>query len=226
MFGDPTGGPFGSEESSESRANPSIPEAQNILQGLLAELPEEAQVLVDKVNREIARIQEKMDEEITQIREQAEKRTADAESKSEKRRKGILQHTVEQLEPLQKELFRNGELGKALAIFVLIQMLKARALNVLPDPGTLLQFEQIGKSFHFQVAGTTQGPVWGTDTYTSDSHLATAAVHAGALEAGEEGVVRVSVVDMSGIPVRGSMRNGVMTMDWGPYRVGYRLVRI
>jgi hypothetical protein len=64
-----------------------------------------------------------------------------------------------------------------------------------------------------------------TDIYTADSFLATAAVHAGALEAGEEVVVRVSVVNMADVAVKGSFRNGVMTRDWGPYPIGYRVTR-
>lgn len=218
-----SGDPFGSETPREP--NPPIPEANKILQGLLAELPEQAQALADKVDLELARIQEKMDEETGRLRELAEQKVAEAEQKAEQRRKAILQHTLEQLEPLQKDLFRAGELGKALATFVYMQTLKARALNVMPDPGNLLQFQQVGKSFHFHVTGSNQGPVWGTDVYTSDSHLATAAVHAGALEAGEEGVVRVSFVNMAGMAVVGTVRNGVMTMNWGPYQIGYRVGR-
>jgi hypothetical protein len=215
--------PFGSETPRDPNA--AIPEANRILQGLLSELPEEAQTLTDKAERELARIDDKLAEEAAKLREQAEKRVAELEGKAEQRRKAILQHTLEQLEPLQKEMFRAGELGKALATFVMIQTLKARSLNVLPDPGNLLQYHKIGKSFHFQVTGSTQGPVWGSDVYTSDSHLATAAVHAGALDFGEEGVVRVSIVDMSGMQIVGTDRNGVITMNWGPYQVGYRVSR-
>ena len=106
-----------------------------------------------------------------------------------------------------------------------MQTLKARSLNVMPDPGNLLQFQVIGKSFHFQVTGSNQGPVWGSDVYTADSHLATAAVHAGAIEAGEDGVVARSVVSLAGMEVVGTVRHGVMTMNWGPYPVGYRVSR-
>jgi LCCL domain len=218
-----SGESFGSETPREP--NLYIPEATRILQGLLTELPEQAQELVDKVDRELARIQEKMDEDVAHLREMAERKVAEVEGKAEQRRKAILQHTLEQLEPLQKDLFRAGELGKALATFVMMQTLKARSLHVMPDPGNLLQFQQVGKSFHFQVTGSNQGPVWGTDVYTSDSHLATAAVHAGALEAGEEGVVHVSVVNMAGMEIVGTVRHGVMTMNWGPYPVGYRVGR-
>jgi hypothetical protein len=202
-----------------------ISEAQRILDGLLAELPEDAKTLVEKVNQEIAKAQEQTEERIARIREQAESEVAIVESKVEERRRTLLGHAVEQLEPLQKDLFRSGDLAKALATFIQIQTLKAKADNILPDPGNLLRFREVGKSFQFRVVGNDQGPVWGTDIYTADSHLAAAAVHAGALETGEEGVVRVSLVDMTRVPVRGSMQNGVMTMDWGPYPVGYRVAR-
>ena len=136
-----------------------------------------------------------------------------------------MQHAIEQLEPLQKDLFQSGDLAKALATFVHIQVFKSRILNVLPDPGNLVNFKDIGKTYYFRVVGDTQGPVWGSDPYTLDSMLRVAAVHAGAVEAGEDGVVRVSVVDMSRVIIRGSMRNGIDTMDWGSYPVGYHVSR-
>ena len=70
MFENPFGHPFGSGEPDYPEGGPyePIPEAQRILQGLLAELPEEAQALVDKINRDIARIQEQASEEIQIVR--------------------------------------------------------------------------------------------------------------------------------------------------------------
>jgi hypothetical protein len=208
-----------------SEAGATVSEAQRILQALLAQLPREAQVLVDRVSQELRALQDKTAAEVARIREQAEAQVAEAESKAEKRRRALLLEAAEQLEPLQKELFRAGELGKALATAVQILALRGRAQDILPDPGTLQRYAQVGKSFHFLVAGETQGAVWGTDVYTADSHLGSAAVHAGVLDPGEEGAVRVSIVDMTGIAVRGSARNGVKSMDWGPYPVGYRVTR-
>jgi hypothetical protein len=182
-------------------------------------------VLVDKVNQELRTMKEKTAAEAARIREQAEAQVAEAESKAEKRRRSLFLEAAEQLEPLQKKLFQAGELGNALAIAVQILALRGRAQDVLPDPGSLMVFAHAGKTFHFQVVGATQGLVWGTDVYTADSYLASAAVHAGVLEPGEEGVVRVSMVDMNGIAVRGSPRNGVNSMDWGPYPIGYRVAR-
>jgi hypothetical protein len=164
--------------------------------------------LVEKVEREIAKLQEETASEAARIREEAEQRAGEVERKAEGRRKVLLEHAVEQLEPFQKDLFRGGELAQALATFVQIQALRARAENILPDPGNLKRLQEIGKTFQFRVIGSNRGPVWGTDIYTADSHLATAAVHAGAVEVGEEGIVSVTVVDMSKLPVKGSPRNG------------------
>lgn len=202
-----------------------VSDAEKILTGLLAELPEKAQKLVDKVQRDIAKIQEQAETEASELRQRVEKQIAELESKADGRRQALFNHAIEQLEPLQKELFRSGDLGGALATFVQIQALKTKAENVLPDPGNLLQYAQIGKSLRFRVVGTSQGPLWGTDQYTADSLLAVAAVHAGALEDGEEGVVKVTILDLTGVPIIGAFRNGVSSMDWGPYRVGYRVAR-
>src|SRR5689334_559273 len=63
----------------------------------------------------------------------------------------------------------------------------------LPDPGTVLGYRgKINKVFYFEVTGATTGIVWGSGPYTDDSSLATASVHAGALKAGEVGVVKVT----------------------------------
>ncbi len=177
MFDSPMGGPFGPDypNQPDDRASEPVSEAQKILQGLLAELPENALALVEKVGREIDRVKEQTAEQTALIRQEAEKQIAALESKTENRRRSLFQHAIEQLEPLQKDLFRQG------------------------------------------------GPVWGSDIYTSDSHLGTAAVHAGALEFGEQGVVRVSILDMTGMPIHGTTRNGVTTMDWPAYNVGFRV---
>src|SRR5262245_49810342 len=53
---------------------------------------------------------------------------------------------------------------------------------------------QVGSTFYFRVHGEETGQVWGTDVYTADSALAAAAVHAGAVELGATGVVKVTIV--------------------------------
>ncbi len=83
--------------------------------------------------------------------------------------------------------------------------------------------KKIDQSFFFQVTGEANGPVWGTDVYTSDSSLGTACVHAGLLRPGESGVIKVTMVQPIAV-YRGSTRNGVGSRDWttgwsGAYRV-------
>jgi hypothetical protein len=71
----------------------------------------------------------------------------------------------------------------------------------------------MGKTYRFRVTGIVNGSVWGSDVYTTDSSLATAAVHAGVLKSGQTGVVKVTIV--AAPPVfAGTTRNGVTTMPY------------
>src|SRR4029077_5245068 len=70
----------------------------------------------------------------------------------------------------------------------------------LPDGEDAARLVQMGAmrghrdtSVVVQVVGSASGNVWGTGTYTDDSSIATAAVHAGLLKPGEIGLVRVHV---------------------------------
>jgi hypothetical protein len=97
-------------------------------------------------------------------------------------------------------------------------------MNVLDDPGSLTELRtQVGKTFAFRVTGRADGIVWGTGVYTTDSTLATAAVHAGALKAGESGVVRVTIIAPPP-SFAGSTANGVSSSPYGPYPAAYQVV--
>jgi hypothetical protein len=98
-------------------------------------------------------------------------------------------------------------------------------LVVQPDPGTLAGLQgQVGKLFAFKVTGAITGAVWGTDVYTSDSTLATAAVHAGVVEVGKTATVKVRIVAPPP-GFRGSNRNGVTTSDYGPWPGAYQIIK-
>jgi hypothetical protein len=92
----------------------------------------------------------------------------------------------------------------------------ARIQDLCDTPGT---------TYYFRVTGAADGSVWGTDVYTGDSALATAAVHAGALKAGETAVVRVTVMPPLG-QYHGSVRNGVTSHDYGRFGTAYRVDRV
>lgn len=94
--------------------------------------------------------------------------------------------------------------------------------NVLADPGNMLGHNQdIGKSFAFRVTGQA-GYCYGTDVYTTDSPLASVAVHMGILKPGETGVVIASVVASPPMFVSSS-RHGITSSGWSQYPAGYTL---
>jgi len=65
-------------------------------------------------------------------------------------------------------------------------------------------------------AGCTTGSVWGTGTYSDDSHVCVAAVHAGAIQADSGGHVRVAIA--AGLSsYEPSTANGVTTSSWGQW---------
>ncbi len=212
-------------DGADAGATDAVPNAQEVLQGLLVNLPDEARSIVEKADREVAKLRKQAERKAAQTREKAERRALEIEGEAEQRCQALLQEASQRLAALQGELTQAGELEKALATLVQIQALRSRAMNVLPDPGSLVQFQEVGKSFYFEVVGSNHGPLWGTDVYTADSSLAVAAVHAGALKLREQGIVRVTIVDMSKLPVKGSLRHGVRSADWGSYPVGYRVAR-
>jgi len=89
-------------------------------------------------------------------------------------------------------------------------------------PNMLGLCEPIGATYYSLVSGDSYGSVWGTDTYTGDSALAPAAVHAGVVQTGETAVVKVTVVQPL-LQYQGSARNGVSSQDYGHYGTAYRL---
>src|SRR5205085_8044947 len=68
------------------------------------------------------------------------------------------------------------------------------------------------------------GNVWGTDVYTDDSSIATAAVHAGLVKPGERAIVTLTIVE-SPEQHRGTTRNGVTSRVYGPFASSFILQR-
>ena len=94
-----------------------------------------------------------------------------------------------------------------------------------PDPGSLTGYQdKVGKLFAFKVTGAISGAVWGSDVYTSDSTLATAAVHAGVLEVGKTGTVKVRIVAPPP-SFTGSTAHGVTTLPYGPYPGAFQIIK-
>jgi hypothetical protein len=87
------------------------------------------------------------------------------------------------------------------------------------------QFNQsdIGKIYRMTITGAIGGAIWGTDIYTSDTHIPTAAVHAGVITVGQTKEVYIKVVQ--GLSeYAGTTRNGVTTSGYGGWDLSYQFV--
>jgi hypothetical protein len=98
--------------------------------------------------------------------------------------------------------------------------------NAPPAPTNLMAFQnQFGRDLQFAVTGPQPNPggqsngVWGTDVYSLDSNLATAAVHAGVVQPGQAAAVRIRIV-ASPPQFAGTVRNGVVSTGYGTYPAG------
>jgi hypothetical protein len=78
-----------------------------------------------------------------------------------------------------------------------------------------------GKKMVFSVeGGGFASNLWGTDVYTIDSSLATAAVHAGIISFEKGGTFTVEFLDGKDA-YTGTERNGVTSGSWGPYDASF-----
>lgn len=82
-----------------------------------------------------------------------------------------------------------------------------------------------GAVFYFRVTGALDGSVWGSGTYTGDSTLAAAAVHAGLVAPDETAIVKVTVVAPL-TQYAGSTAHGVTTHAFGRFGTAYTLERV
>ena len=97
----------------------------------------------------------------------------------------------------------------------------AAANTVTTAPLNLTGYRnRVGQTFQFTVTGALAGAVWGTDVYTDDSSVASAAIHAGVLRLGETRTVTITILAGQG-SYSASTRNGVTTSNWGSWGGSY-----
>ena len=172
------------------------------------ELPATAKRLIEETEKEIQDIEKKTEETIRKAEE-------DIKQKQKK--------LLERLEALEASLTKEAKFAQAKAVAARIRELKAGPIVAQADPGTPGALRaQVGKVFYFEVTGGNGGTVWGTDIYTDDSPIATAAVHAGVLQVGQKAVLKVTIL-AGQASYTGSTRNGVTTSDYGPWGGSYKV---
>jgi len=180
------------------------------------DLPAEAKKLLSE--------HEKASGEIFKKAEEILKKAQEAQQKAEEELKERKQKLIAQLEELGKRLENEGKVPQAKVLAEQVEELKTgRIAGAAPDPGTVVNLRgQNGKVFIFEVTGAQNGAVWGTDVYTDDSSLATAAVHAGVLKVGHKAVVKVTILPGEQ-KYGGSMRNGITTTDFGAWEGSFKV---
>ena len=78
-------------------------------------------------------------------------------------------------------------------------------------------------TFTFPGGGTLSSRLWGSDVYTDDSSIATAAVHAGLITPDMGGTVTIEIMPGQGA-YRGSFQNGAKSNDYGGWHGSFRFV--
>jgi hypothetical protein len=192
----------------------------------LDELPDDARAAVDEAERAVAAVRAAAENRAGAAR--AEEAVAAVEQAATRELAPLVRGLVERLRALQEAYARAGKLDEALAIRARVIRLRIDLLGVRPDPGNLVEFgpDHVGRSLLFEITGRTDGTVWGTDVYTTDSRLSAAAVHAGAVRVGERALVRVTFLDGTVYPYGGSTRNEVQSFDYGTYPIAFRVEKL
>jgi len=72
-------------------------------------------------------------------------------------------------------------------------------------------------------SGGTEWDIWGTDIYTDDSPIGTAAVHAGLITFSGGGTVKIQILPGESSYV-GSFRNGVGSENFGAWSASFKFV--
>lgn len=163
--------------------------------------------------------------EAAEIVRSFELQAADVERKANERIEDAGRRAVPSLERLFEELCRQAKLDEAQRVREMIRRLTGKITEVRPDPGNIrAQTSDIGTVWYYEVVGNRSGSIYGTDFYTSDSSLASAAVHSGVLKMGEKGIVRVTIMaGRSSYP--STTRHGITSSAYGAYTVSFKVER-
>lgn len=135
-------------------------------------------------------------------------------------------HACTELKKIQDLFCKEAKLDEAVAVRDLIRMVRDGVTQALPDPGYVNNpATDIGKVFLYAVTGVQAGQsIYGTDVYTTGSHLGMAAVHCGLVKPGQLGVVRVTILPGQA-RYEATMRHGVTSYGYGQWHVSFKVER-
>ena len=151
---------------------------------------------------------------------------AGIEAKAEKEIAALQTAATKKLLALHDELDKSGQRAEAETILAQLVLINTRPADILENTGNMTAHTKtVGKQMVVRVTGSDVGSVWGTDAYTADSVLASAAVHAGVVRLGEQALVLVTMVP-GRKSYQGTPANGITSSDYGVYATSYQVLRI
>lgn len=123
---------------------------------------------------------------------------------------------------LELESDRRANLGRQLSPRVNWQVERFNLPNAF-SLGQLRPYQ--GLALRIKVTGKKDGPVWGSNAYTDDSSLNSAALHSRLVNAGETAEI-VAIIRPGMKSYGGSYSNGIATNNFGPYPGSFQLVPV
>ena len=94
---------------------------------------------------------------------------------------------------------------------------------VLPNNTASISSPVIGQIYSVTIQGADNGGIWGTGTYTADSDIPTAAVHAGILNLGATGTVYLEITPGLNNYIS-TTANGITSDSWGAWGESFTFV--
>ncbi|MCC5890852.1 MAG: hypothetical protein JJU01_09790, partial [Alkalibacterium sp.] len=100
------------------------------------------------------------------------------------------------------------------------------SMEIIKISGDLYEYrEYVNETFFFEVVGSRSGTIWGTDIYTDDSPVGTAAVHAGLIDEGEQAVVEVRILPGQD-SYEASSQNAIDSYEYGVWYGSYEFLGV
>jgi LCCL domain len=162
-----------------------------------------------------------------EVYKQHEEEVAEIHKKAEADFKNRREKTIAELKKVQDAFCKEAKLDEAVAVRELIRAIRDGAINALPDPGYVNNKDpDIGKVFYYEATGIDVGQsIYGTDVYTTGSHLGMAGVHCGLLKVGQKGILKVTILPGQA-DYGASTRNGVTSIAYGAWSVSFKVERV
>ncbi|CAF1061125.1 unnamed protein product [Rotaria sordida] len=98
--------------------------------------------------------------------------------------------------------------------------------TAMAAPSNLVGYRgNINQSYVFALTGSRSGTIWGTNIYTDDSDLSTAAVHSGIVQYNQTSVITVTILAGQS-SYTSTTQNGITSLSYGSWGGSYTIVSV